>query len=618
MASLGYWSYTQAFKIVKEQEFNLLAILTSQVVTTKIEDRFDLLSRSGLQNVSSFEAAYKTEVFEELKSLADNTSKDYHILDSKSGNLIFTTSQAQLPLLWNPQASFLQNDYEVTMGTFATDIDQGLFASVIFSPWRWQVYVTESESALEAPLDNIAEFTSISTIVALIVTIVLIWFATQKMLISKILKLQHTASEIAKNNTFVPSQFNSTDELGRLAKDMEAMSLAIVTSLEKANLASKAKTEFLATMSHEIRTPLNGIVGMAKLLRDSPLDDDQVTLVTNLVKSANTLTSVINDVLDLSKIESGNIEFESIPVDLHDLVYSVNVIFNMLAQENNTELLCKTDIPKNKIVFSDIVRIRQILINLVSNAVKFTHTGQVNVKVKLKNERPSPTSSRLNADLLMMVSDTGIGIPADRLEAIFESFTQSDNSTTRQYGGSGLGLSIVKKLVDSMQGKITVVSTPGSGSSFKVSIPVYLELKSPKHSLTKPQETSTPQASSARILLVEDNDINAVIAKAFLSQRGHQVDHVLNGQEALDIVQTNTYDLVLMDVHMPVMDGTTATEKIRELPSPIGDVPIVGLTAEAFEDRHKAFIASGMNSVITKPLDDDALAGQIQRFTQSR
>ena len=618
MASLGYWSYTQAFKIVKDQEFSLLAILTSQVVTSKIDDRFSLLARSGLQDVSSFETAYKSEVFDDLITLANNTSKDYHILDSRNGNLIFSTAQSQIPLVWIPQQSITQNDYTVTIGTYNTQNDQGLYASVLFMPWHWQVYVTESESALEAPLGNIAEVTTISTLIALVITIILIWAATQKMLISKILKLQHTASEIAKNNTFVPSQFNSTDELGRLAQDMEAMSLSIVTSLEKANLASRAKTEFLATMSHEIRTPLNGIVGMAKLLRESSLDTDQFALVNDLVKSANTLTSVINDVLDLSKIESGNIELECIQVDIHDLVYSVNVIFSMLAQENNTTLNCETIIPSDKIIFSDIVRIRQILINLVSNAVKFTQDGQVNVKVKLKNERPCKAGTRLFADLLMIVSDTGIGIPSDRLDAIFESFTQSDNSTTRRFGGSGLGLSIVKKLVDSMKGDISVVSTEGIGSSFKITLPIQIELKARQANQAHRAEEDAPETVDASILLVEDNDINAVIAKSFLSQHGHTVDHVVNGQEALDAVQRRDYDLILMDVHMPVMDGTTATEKIRLLPSPTGDTPIIGLTAEAFEDRHKAFIRSGMNSVITKPLDEDAMERQIQACLAQR
>ena len=367
----------------------------------------------------------------------------------------------------------------------------------------------------------------------------------------------------------------------------------------------KAKEQFLANISHEIRTPINGIAGMADLLGHNASAEDRETYLNAIRHSAENLKVIINDILDLAVIESGKLRFEKIAFNLTDLVPSLIRTFAYQAKEKKIELNYTIDKKLNRILFGDPVRLNQILINLISNAVKFTHAGSIQIRCTEDRQQKETCWIR------MEVSDTGVGIPADKLNFIFESFSQGDTSITRKYGGSGLGLTIVKQLVELQHGKITVKSHEHKGSIFTVLIP-YTTGK-PTDIKSKPTSVliSNSHISQLNILLVEDNDINRLYAKSILKNWNCHVDIAENGLVAVEKVKNNSYDLVLMDVQMPVMDGYEATRTIRLMNSPKKNTPIVALTANATKSDVDKCLESGMNDYLSKPFTPDDLHNKI-------
>ena len=355
-----------------------------------------------------------------------------------------------------------------------------------------------------------------------------------------------------------------------------------------------------------MRTPLNGIQGLASLLLATELTEKQQKYATDLKASASILANVINDVLDLSKIESGMTEIDLTEFDLDSMLRDLVTLLGTNASVNNTRLEYKSRNLASVLVISDITKIRQIVINLISNAIKFTHQGTVVINAKLKHVSTMETQDN---HLVIMVKDTGIGIEADRLESIFGKFTQSDSSISRRYGGTGLGLAIARELAQLLDGDIRVTSKVGEGSCFTVTAKVKSRVSPEVSTNVNHDEISTvPKLKQGmNVLLAEDNAINAVVAKALLEQLGCVVTHVDNGLKAAARVEDGDIDLVFMDIHMPVMDGVEATQRIRKLESPCKDVPIIGLTAEAFKDRHEAFMQAGMQDVVTKPVTLEAL-----------
>ncbi|MDZ4738673.1 MAG: ATP-binding protein [Alphaproteobacteria bacterium] len=379
---------------------------------------------------------------------------------------------------------------------------------------------------------------------------------------------------------------------------------------DAAEAASNAKSEFLAMMSHEIRTPLNGVLGMTAALLETDLRAEQRHYAQTVHDSGDSLMRIINDVLDFSKLEAGKLEFEATPFDLPFVLRHAAEICEPRAKEKNLSLDIELAADLQDYVKADAGRLRQVALNFLTNAIKFTATGRVALRA---STLASPTG---HLTLRVEVTDTGIGIPADRLAKLFKSFTQADASISRRFGGTGLGLAISKKLVESMGGKIGVVSEVGKGSTFWFELPVVLvgkgETVGAQHAISDEDfahalHTVRALGRPLRLLLVEDNATNQLVARVALAKFDIAPDTAGNGLEAVEAVRGKDYDIILMDMQMPEMDGITATRIIREMPGTAKTVPIVALTANAYESDIEACHAAGMSGHLGKPFRKEEL-----------
>lgn len=375
---------------------------------------------------------------------------------------------------------------------------------------------------------------------------------------------------------------------------------------ERAEVANKAKSDFLATISHELRTPLNGVIGAAQLLQQIELNLDQKKLVEIILSSGKSLIELIDDILNYSKISDGKLSIEEKTFDLHSLLTDLLKNMQFHAHLKQLKFIVDIDFDVKKTVVSDALRLQEIIVNLVSNAIKYTQQGFI--KVIIKHKKISQSLIVLNVS----VEDSGIGIEKDKLNAIFERFVQVESSFDRKYGGVGLGLTITKYLVEKMGGKITVESEFGRGSCFSVSLPIKLSNSQNENNLHKAAEEHL-WASSGNILLVEDNNINQTIAKMMFKDSGFQLDVVDDGYTALKNFDENNYDLVLMDISLPGMDGTTVIQKIREQKK--GEkIPIIAMTAHAMAEDLNKFIKAGADDIITKPLIQEELFTRVRKW----
>jgi PAS domain S-box-containing protein len=382
----------------------------------------------------------------------------------------------------------------------------------------------------------------------------------------------------------------------------------LIKSKENAEYSKKVKETFLANMSHELRTPVNGIIGITSLLRKTTLTDQQLRMLDLLDTSSKSLLGVINDVLDISKIEAGKFSIVRTANNVYDIVNSVFNLLKFKADENNIEFLLDIEEEVPQYLMLDSLRLNQILMNLLSNALKFTERGYVKLKITVLQKHNDKVKLKFS------VEDTGIGIPADRLNRIFESFEQADEDTVSKYGGTGLGLTIVKKLAELKGGELTVSSQVGRGSTFNFVNWYTISLK-PKDKLTPKTDKILPPFNNVRVLVAEDNMVNQFMLSKILKDWNVEVEMVDNGRKVIEKLTNKDYDIILMDTHMPEMNGYQAAKTIRvDFEEPKRSIPIISLSAASYDHEQQEALSAGMNDVLSKPFLPYQLHEKISRL----
>ncbi|MBN2866673.1 MAG: response regulator [Thiotrichales bacterium] len=462
---------------------------------------------------------------------------------------------------------------------------------------RGVLEVTRPISGLNQTLEKSAQKTFAVMMVMALVTFIFI-----SLILKRLRNTLKAAQQLVAEKTEINDRLNS--EI--FQKDQLAVQLE--SAKNRALESSKMKSEFLANMSHEVRTPMNGIIGMTALLKETPLNEQQADWLNTVSSSANALLALLNDILDFSKIEAGKLQLDPKAFELEPLIQSIVKSIEPKAAEKNLSLAVHIEKRLPEWIISDDMRIRQILLNILGNAIKFTHTGAIQLFVTSSGEH--------NDYLKISVQDTGIGIPEFAKQKLFQAFSQVDGSTTRLYGGTGLGLTISQQLATLLGGEMGFESQEGTGSTFWFTLK--LTPTSPAENPIEPQPLAKPSTSDSlaqtdpiKILLVEDNLVNQKLAIALLNRLHYDADIAENGAIALEKLINGHYDLVLMDCQMPVKDGYQTTQELRKWDSALSKTPVIAMTANAMQGDEEKCYAAGMDDYIPKPINPKVLAEKL-------
>lgn len=477
-----------------------------------------------------------------------------------------------------------------------------------FGDFKWSVDVVNAKRLVAEQVYDLVVKVEAVIVPILLACVMLGYFLINRFLISPIVVIARSLDD-SKEGGAIDVNYSSQDEIKYLIDSLNEKTVYLEQEKVKAQASTKAKSAFLATLSHEIRTPMNGVLGTAQILLKTDLDTDQRKHLKTLYESGEHMMTLLNEILDFSKVEQGRLELEFSPFPLDSIIGSINSVYYTLCSEKGLQFKVYSEVPPERWYLCDKARLRQILFNLLNNAVKFTSRGYV--EVYFKEELRDGENY-----LLMRVRDTGIGIAREAQDKVFKPFEQAESSTTRRFGGTGLGLAIVKQICDLMGGSVSVKSELGIGSSFEVAIKA--DISAPAYG--EYRELRKLNYKGLSVLIVEDNRTNAIILNTFMTNKGFVCECVENGELGVEAVARGEFDLILMDNHMPVMDGVEATTAIRSLAGERSKTLIFGCTADVFKETRERMVGAGVDYIISKPIDetelDDALLNYSDKLYQ--